>query len=153
MSNIVLKSARGVNYSKLQQLLAAKNWRNADIETDEVMLIAAGRKGWLDESSIDNFPCEDLRTINQLWLHYSQGQFGFSIQKQIYESLGGTREYNIQVWEKFCDHVGWINGENWYNQLIFDVELAPPGHLPCCVVRGVDLYDVFGERILWRKDL
>ena len=38
MTNIVLKSARGVNYSRLQQLLAAGNWKEADKETRKVML-------------------------------------------------------------------------------------------------------------------
>ncbi|CCQ59603.1 GUN4 domain-containing protein, partial [Crocosphaera watsonii] len=43
----------------------------------------------------DNFPCEDLRIIDQLWVKYSNGQFGFSVQKQIYmDELGGTKMYN-----------------------------------------------------------
>jgi hypothetical protein len=48
-ANIVLKSARGVNYSRLQQLLAAGKWKEADQETDKVMLQVAGREreGWL----------------------------------------------------------------------------------------------------------
>jgi cell division ATPase FtsA len=69
----VLKSARGVDYTKLRDLLAAGEWKAADQETVKVMCQAAGRtsEGWLDTLSIDEkFPCEDLRTINQLWLHY-----------------------------------------------------------------------------------
>ena len=84
MTNIVLKSARGVNYSRLQQLLAAGNWKEADKETRKVMLQVVSReskRGWLKTEDIDNFPCEDLQTIDQLWLHYSQGKFGFSVQK------------------------------------------------------------------------
>ncbi len=116
MTNIVLKSARGVNYSRLQQLLAAGNWKEADKETRKVMLQVVSReskRGWLKTEDIDNFPCEDLQTIDQLWLHYSQGKFGFSVQKEIYESLGGTSEYNEVVWNKFGDRLGWRKGGQW----------------------------------------
>jgi serine/threonine protein kinase len=140
-ANIVLKSARGVNYSRLQQLLAAGKWKEADRETGKVMCQVAGRKsqGWLHIEDIDNFPCEDLRTIDQLWLHYSNGKFGFSVQKEIYESLGGTREYNERDWmnnrkilEKFGARVGWRKGGSWLkdSKLTFNLELAPQAHLP-----------------------
>ena len=84
------------------------------------------KRGWLKTEDIDNFPCEDLQTIDQLWLHYSQGKFGFSVQKEIYESLGGTRE-SIKVWEKFGDRVGWRKGGSWgrYEDLNFDMQGAP----------------------------
>jgi glucan-binding YG repeat protein len=131
---IELKSEKGINYTKLRDLLAAGKWQEADKETGKVMCQAAGRtsEGWLEEEDIDSFPCEDLRTINQLWLHYSQGKFGFSVQKEIYESLGGTREYNEKVWEKFGDLVGWRKGEKWlnYSDLTFNLELASSAHLP-----------------------
>ncbi len=143
-ANIALKSARGVNYSRLQQLLAAGNWKEADEETGKVMCQAAGREkeGWLGRWHINNFPWEDLRTINQLWLHYSNGKFGFSVQKEIYESLGGIRLYNdkedwlyfnnlAEVWTMFCYRVGWTKRDNplSYGQLTFN-SAAPQGHLP-----------------------
>lgn len=129
----MLKSARGVNYSKLQQLLAAGNWKEADEETGKVMCQVAGREkeGWLRREDIDNFPCEDLRTINQLWLNYSNGKFGFSVQKEIYESLGGTRKYGQQVSEKFGDRVGWRKGGSWlYDSDLTYSDEAPKAHLP-----------------------
>jgi serine/threonine protein kinase len=140
-ANIALKSARGVNYSRLQQLLAARKWKEADQETAKVMCqVAQNSEGWLRVEDIDNFPCEDLRTINQLWLHYSNGKFGFSVQKEIYESLGGTRQYNQKVWEKFGARVGWrkrgmfgMFGGEWvsYSDLTFNMQ-APKAHLPIC---------------------
>jgi hypothetical protein len=94
------------------------------------------REGWVSTDHIANFPCEDLRTIDQLWLHYSNGKFGFSVQKEIYESLGGTREFNTKVWEKFGARVGWRKGgifkeSRWlsYGQLTFN-SAAPEAHLP-----------------------
>jgi serine/threonine protein kinase len=142
-ANIVLKSARGVNYSKLQQLLAAGNWKEADEETGKVMCQVAGREkeGWLRREDIDNFPCEDLRTINQLWLHYSKGKFGFSVQKEIYESLTKQRiyVYDQKMWRKFSDCVGWRKGGifkewKWLSyedyDLTFEIDAAPNAHLP-----------------------
>ncbi|MCZ8226937.1 MAG: GUN4 domain-containing protein [Microcystis sp. LE19-84.1B] len=140
-ANIALKSAKGVNYSQLQQLLAAGNWKEADEETGKVMLQAAGmeKEGWLGRWHINNFPWEDLRTINQLWLHYSNGKFGFSVQKKIYESLGGTIQYNERVWEKFGDRVGWRKGGSWlyYRDLTFNI-VAPKAHLPMGVYYSCD---------------
>jgi hypothetical protein len=97
------------------------------------MLQAANRtkEGWLRVEDIDNFPCEDLRTINQLWVKYSGGRFGFSVQAKIYRELGGTREYNERVWDAFGDRVGWRVNNSWiyYTDVTFDLK-APLGHLP-----------------------
>ncbi|MGB5772084.1 MAG: GUN4 domain-containing protein, partial [Crocosphaera sp.] len=133
---IELKSAKGVDYTKLRNLLAAGKWKEADEETANVMLKAANRvtEGWLSESDIDNFPCEDLRTIDQLWVHYSKGKFGFSVQKKIYmDELGGTRDYNREVVKKFGDRVGWRKGGNWlsYEDLTWELlDTTPVAHLP-----------------------
>ena len=81
-SEIELKSAKGADYTQLWDLLAAQKWKKADEETARVMLQVANREEecWLDPESIDNFPCEDLQTIDRLWVHYSNGRFGFSVQ-------------------------------------------------------------------------
>ncbi len=142
---VELKSARDVNYTKLRDLLAAGKWKEADQETADIMLKVANRQkqGYLDVEDIDNFPCEDLRTIDQLWVHYSNGRFGFSVQKNIYIGLGGTREYNDEVWEKFGDQVGWRKGGEWlnYSDLTFELRnTTPRGHLPS--VGGVQVCGV-----------
>ena len=122
-----------MDYRKLRDYLAQGKWKEADEETARVMLVVAKREkeGWLDDNSIDNFPCEDLRTIDQLWVKYSGGKFGFSVQKRIYQGFGGTREYNREIWEKFGDKVGWRKGGDWlyYTDITFDKK-APEGHLP-----------------------
>jgi serine/threonine protein kinase len=126
-------SAVGMDYTNLRNLLAAKKWKEADEETARVMLKVAGREkeGGLNTESIEKFPCEDLRTIDELWVKYSNGRFGFSVQKCIYQSLGGTSEYDREVWQKFGDRVGWIKNNAWlyYNELTFS-EKAPEAHLP-----------------------
>ncbi|TAG50594.1 MAG: serine/threonine protein kinase [Oscillatoriales cyanobacterium] len=127
-------SAVGMDYINLRNLLAAKKWQEADKETLRVMLKVAGREkvvGWLDKESIEKFPCEDLRTIDQLWVKYSNGRFGFSVQKRIYQSLGGTSSHDSEVWQKFGDKVGWRKNNEWlyYKDLTFS-EKVPVAHLP-----------------------
>ncbi|WP_228051173.1 GUN4 domain-containing protein [Microcystis aeruginosa] len=129
----LISRSTGVNYTNLRDLLAAGKWKEADGETSRAMLQAAKREeeGWFRYEDIENFSCEDLRIIDQLWVSASQGKFGFSVQKEIYESLGGTREYNEGVWNKFSDRVGWRKGGSWlyYSELTFKLT-APKAHLP-----------------------
>ena len=63
--DVPLVSAVGVDYTKLRDLLVAKNWKEADLETDKRMLEVAGREsqGWLEVEDVENFPCQDLGTI------------------------------------------------------------------------------------------
>ncbi|MEG4495677.1 serine/threonine-protein kinase [Microcoleus sp. F10-C6] len=130
---VKLISAKGVDYRQLDRLLASGEWKKADQETTNKMLEAAGRteERLLSIEDIDRFPCEDLRTIDQLWVKYSNGRFGFSVQKRIYESLGGTREYDKKISEAFGDRVGWRVNSKWlhYIDLKFNTK-APEGHLP-----------------------
>ena len=151
-----LTSAKGVDYTKLRDLLAAEKWRKADEETARLMLMVAGRQKerYLNVEDIHYFPCEDLRAIDHLWVKYSNGCFGFSVQKRIYQSLGGTREYDKKIWEAFGDRVGWRKNGEWlyYNQLIFNTK-APVAHLPgwCggwsfgSLVRWLWFWEVYGR--------
>jgi tetratricopeptide (TPR) repeat protein len=142
-NDVDLKSALSMNYTRcmyytrLSELLAAGKWKEADQETYRVMIEVARQEeeGWLYDEHIDNFPCADLRTIDQLWVKYSRGRFGFSVQKRIYQGFGGTREYNLDIEDKFGDKVGWRKGGEWlyYEDIIFDIK-APEGHLPALPV-------------------
>ncbi len=145
-------------YQSLENYLQNEQWREADEETYKVILKVADREeqGWLDPDSIDNFPCEDLRIIDRLWVNYSKGKFGFSVQKEIYESLGGTKDYNEKVWKNFCERIGWRKGGNYldYSDLTFNFSEAPKAHLPRMYVEmwwGMGL-EVCGI-LLSRKDL
>ena len=106
------------------------------------MLKVTGReeRGWLDEESINNFPCKDLRTIDQLWVKYSKGHFGFSVQKRIWIECGGQLGNDDVAWVKFCDRIGWGEEDSLksYNELTFSLN-TPGGHLPssCLFVGGV----------------
>jgi|GEM_PF-4594936 GUN4-like. len=90
------------------------------------MLKVAGREeeGWLRVEDIEKFPCSDLRTIDELSVKYSDGKFGFSVQKKIYQSLSGTKEYDQIAYRSFGDKVGWRQGGKWlsYSNLTFSLD-------------------------------
>ncbi|WP_293128684.1 serine/threonine-protein kinase [Microcoleus sp. bin38.metabat.b11b12b14.051] len=119
-------SAAGVDYTKLRYFLSTKKWKEADRETWAVMCqclsLTPGTQ--LEVSQIYKLPCEDLQTVDRLWLHYSQGRFGFSVQKQIYESVKGD-------YVRFCDRVNWptYNSTTSPGKVKF-TQQAPIGHLP-----------------------
>jgi serine/threonine protein kinase len=126
-----LSSAVGIDYSKLRDLLAARKWQEADEETAMVMLQAAGREEecWLDLEHITNFPCEDLGIIDRLWVKYSDGRFGFSVQKRIWQEVGGQADYETE--RRLGDRVRWRVNNQWidYSKLTFSVS-APLGQFP-----------------------
>lgn len=133
--SVQLKSARGVDYTNLRDLLAAGKWKEADKETRKVMLKATRQEdqGYFTSESIDNFPCDDLRTIDQLWVKYSQGRFGFSVQKKIWLAEGGKIDYETEC--KLGDRVGWLRWVSYSEEWLGDSDLtynlqAPVGHLP-----------------------
>ncbi len=134
----------GYNYTELETLLSEKKWKEADRETTRCMLQVAGREkeGWLRLEDIKQFPCTDFSTINQLWVQCSHRQFGFSVQKTIYQNCGGTKEYNQEVWEAFCNEVGWRQGGKWlyYSDLTFSLDTHYMGHLPAKVFLGEMFY-------------
>ncbi len=145
-----LSSARRVDYRKLRDLLREGKWKEADEETLVVMLKAGNREnqGWLDIESIKNFPSTDLRTIDQLWVKYSNGKFGFSVQKRIWQSIGGKlsikNEIALIFAINFVSQVGWIqstwNETNKFiniDKLQFTINYANVGHLPSLYKAGL----------------
>jgi hypothetical protein len=102
------------------------------------MLKASGREkeGWIDLESIKKFSCEDLQTIDRLWVHYSNGLYGFSVQKDIYVECGGKLDFSYpskETWEKFCHRTALKSEDKWvdYPDLFFkDNFMSVKGHLP-----------------------
>jgi serine/threonine protein kinase len=130
---ISLASEVGANYHQLQHYLEAQQWQAADRETTRIMLLLAGREklGWLDSQTVETFPSADLQTIDQLWVNYSQGHFGFSVQKQIWQQMGRKHTYDFAAIHRFGEKVGWRSHGKWldYQDLTFSMT-APAGHLP-----------------------
>jgi len=110
----VVRTVIPERYRSLQNYLSSGRWQEADEETLDVMLEVAEQKdkGHLDGEDIHKFPCKDLRTIDQLWVKFSGGRFGFSVQKQIYVETGNSldNQYHGESWKRFCHQVGWMKG-------------------------------------------
>ncbi|MCC5623238.1 GUN4 domain-containing protein [Nostoc sp. CHAB 5715] len=144
--NISLESEKGIDYTKLRNLLAEGNWKGADSETFKVMNKALN--GTWSSKKLLNFPCTDLRTIDKLWVKYSDGHFGFSVQKEIYLSVGGKADgkYYEKAWEKFGDRVGWRVKSIWiddYSDVTFNTS-SSKGHLPALMSWTTDRLEVDG---------
>ncbi len=160
ISPFKLNSELGVDFSKLRDLLAAGKWKEADEETLLVMLEVAEREkeGWLNLLAIEKFPRTDLCTIDALWGKYSKSRFGFSAQRRIWESVGGTPDANYETYCRFGDRIGWRQKNNWlgYSHLTFTLN-APVGYLPLVasplpflrVAREAGLGGCFGSWV-WR---
>ena len=138
-----LKTSKA-DFCKLDQLLSAGKWQEADDETTQLMLKCADKQkeGRLEIDSCCNFPKEELRIIDQLWLKYSQNKFGFSVQKKIWIDNGGKLDsYDPDIYYKLAEKVGWIENQKWltYSELHFNTN-ALYGHLP----RGL---------VVWREGL
>lgn len=126
----------GVNYYvKLRDLLKAGNWKEADQETVDRMLEVIDKVHWLTVKvkDLQKFPCQDLRNINRLWVKYSDGRFGFNIQKKIWQDCDSPTTYNEDC-EIFFALVGWTgNLEDSEDSNYLDGKLshsAPSGYLP-----------------------
>lgn len=123
----------GVDFTQLQKLLRAHEWKMADIETTHLLLKVMGKRYWNEvyQEDIESFPYEPLKMIDQLWIQHSHGYFGFSIQQNIWHTLGGGIDYETD--KKLGERLGWRQQGRWlnYEQLIFDLSSATPiGHLP-----------------------
>jgi len=120
-------------YFKLAHYLQTAQWEDADKETYEVMCQVIGKRGgnW-DLEDIHNFLCEDLHTLDQLWVRYSRNRFGFSVQRDVYAEVGGKLDgcYDEAVWEKFCDCVKWPKVANWVDYKLTFYLTDITGHLP-----------------------
>ncbi len=132
----------GVDYTRLRDLLAAGKWKQADRETADLILKIAEREqeGWLRNKDMENFPCQDLRTIDALWVKYSNGHFGFSVQQRIWQEVSGKVDKATE--NLLGDRVGWRVKSNWlpydydsvgYSNMTFSLN-APQGHLPARLV-------------------
>ena len=130
-----------VSYTLLEELLAKRNWQEADAESARLAIAIAQREkhGFLVESDLNKFPCRPLQDIDRLWLEATEGKFGLSVQKDLYISLGGNRFIHAKTWQEFGAKVGWYRENSWlrYDELDFTLN-APVGHLP-----------ILGDGLVW----
>ncbi|WP_237396533.1 GUN4 domain-containing protein [Okeania sp. KiyG1] len=120
--------------NNLEEYLCQGEWRKADEQTVvifyQVMALRDIQTSFIYDDK--EFPMSILKYIDQLWIKYSNGKFGFSVQKKIYQSLGGKGKYDKEVYEAFGNEVGWRSGEKQlhYSDLTFSLNTDYTGHLP-----------------------
>ena len=130
---VLTKKLNIILFTDLEAYLKNKQWQKADEETNRLMLQLGDKdeKGYLSYDDCHNFPKEELRTIDRLWLKYSNNHFGISIQKQIYLEYNQNLDYDIDSFRGMSNKIGWKNREGYisYREYIFSTD-APSGHLP-----------------------
>ncbi|MEY2857000.1 MAG: hypothetical protein RLZZ74_1312, partial [Cyanobacteriota bacterium] len=141
---IALISPRtGIDYTKLRNLLKAGEWSEADLHTYQLVeqIIKSARSEnkhvFIELKTIAEYSCPDIRTVDYLWKKYSNNQFGFSSQQEVWQSVNQDGDFSTQTWRRFATEVGWKQGDVsvgsgylLYNQLNFEPTKAPSGHLP-----------------------
>ena len=128
-------------YKKLHDLLEAGKWKEADEETVKVMCNLMPERHYI-YIDVDQIPPKDLRTINKLWLKFSNGRFGLSVQHSIWikilkEYHSNENKYWIDdsVYKVFIDRIGWTRESNriYHGDLEYSLK-APKGHLPAILM-------------------
>ena len=134
-------SGLSIDYQPLQQHLLLEEFEQADRLTSAVLRQLAGdqavRRGYVYFSEVPPMSGVDLATLDRLWIVYSQGRFGFSVQWRLLQSFNGRYD---QLWPR----IGWKNHGVWTRYPgAFDWSLkAPEGHMPLInQLRGVRLMD------------
>ena len=120
---------KSINYSDLRKLLADRKFKEADEETNKILLQLTGNDSYNKNSDAERIDCVVYQTIDSLWREYSKdksgnSKFGFSVQIRIFQKVGNT--------DKFGDLVGWRENGKWlkYTDLNKTLESAPQGYFP-----------------------
>ncbi len=134
-------SESDLDYSTLQQALLEERFEEADRLTSAFLRQLAGeqaeRRGYVYFSEVLSIRGLDLVTIDRLWIAYSQGRFGFTVQARLLATLNGR-------YDKLWPRIGWKREGVWTRYPnAFDWSLkAPEGHMPLInQLRGVRLID------------
>ena len=148
---VPLKSERNIDYSPIQLALVRQDFQTADLLTLQKLCELAGeaaaQRKWLYFTEVAQFPHLDLQTIDRLWLVYSEGKFGYSVQRKLWLSLG--RDFS-KLWLK----IGWKKENNWTRypeEFIWNLT-APMGHLPTSnQLRGAKVITSLFSHPVWTQ--
>jgi hypothetical protein len=134
-------SARGLDYTPLQQALMAQEFEEADRITSALLRDLAGpdavRRGYVYYSEVPPMPSADLDSLDRLWVCFSRGRFGFSVQGRLLRSCNDR-------WELLWPKLAWKDGGRWTRypgSFQWSID-APEGHMPLVnQLRGLRLMD------------
>ncbi|MEB3340406.1 GUN4 domain-containing protein [Okeania sp.] len=125
-------------FANLDNYLEQQKWQYANDETEKILMEI------YDVEDIEEMSVE-IKTLDKLWLKYSNNHFGFSIHKQIISANKLNQVNQENLWQvgiicKLADYVGWCKEGVWLNypsQYTFNLD-APLGHLP--TFWGIDTF-------------
>jgi uncharacterized protein len=115
---------------KLQKLLNAKKWAEADQETRKLL------------KDLSKVPDSLIQAIDRVWLKASNNRFGLRVQAKIWqESMARYPKDRQKATDTFRDRVGWkltkpreendFISSDWLNESELNYSAqAPIGHLP-----------------------
>ena len=132
-------SSAGIDFGPFQEALLQERFEDADRLTSSFLRKLAGqdaeKRGYVYFTEV-GFMCDvDLVTMDRLWVAYSQGRFGFSVQARLLKALKGSYD---RLWPR----IGWKTDAVWTRYpSAFTWSLdAPEGHMPLVnQLRGVRL--------------
>jgi len=153
-----LLSKKGIDYIPLATMLATGDYKGADQFTRDNLITISGAadqgRQFVYFTEVINIPETDLITMERLWLQFSDGNFGYSIQKRIWDIENGN-------FDNFIRRIGWTTMENgverklkWFgaNEFIYTLDKAPKGHLPLTsALRGTQLLRKLMVHPVWSK--
>lgn len=127
-------------FKTLRSLLEQGNWQRAEAETKKLMLRGTDQT-YFNGNIINNLSCSNLKIINRLWVQYSSGRFGFSVQGEIWK--GVKNDY-----KQFEERVGWRRGYEGplTNPPNYSLE-AKKGHLPSYKLLAASDFGTFLNRL------
>jgi len=153
--------------SELKEALSFGQWQEGDRLTNKIILELAAKDkiAKLTAADINQISCNVWMAIDQEWMQASNNRFGWTVQKQVWQNLGGKLIYTedtywqfADTYERFANYIGWrkprwlnlgLSPKIWrkYENLIFAIH-APRGHLPSLVFwEGFNLVDAVFYRL------
>ncbi|KAL6965876.1 Tetrapyrrole-binding protein, chloroplastic [Sarracenia purpurea var. burkii] len=141
-------TSQATTFDLLEQHLSCKNFRLADEETRRLLIVLAGeaaqKRGYVFFSETQFISETDLKAIDELWKKYSDGRFGYSVQKKIWKkSSRDFTSFFLKVgWMKKLDtEVEQYNYRSFPGEFMWEMsDQTPEGHLPLTnALRGTQL--------------
>lgn len=150
-----IESEVDADYGPLVKALQDGEWELADQLTRDMLIWIGGpgtrKRNFVYYAEAKKLPFKDMQTIDKLWTTFSEGKFGYSVQKKIWNSKKVGGDFNKFVteidWNKAAGRSGdtgilrrWLPMGAKGNEFVYDLKKAKKGHLPLTsALRGVYL--------------
>lgn len=156
-----VETSCGFDYVPLITALREGDFYTADQITRDGLITLAGpaavKRGYVYFADVPKLPATDLATIDRLWLAFSNGKFGYCVQRAAWRSKKVGMKF-----EPFYARIGWSFSDGkllrWLpekrnNDFIYELDKAPKGHLPLTsTLRGTQLLQGLLEHPVWDEE-